>query len=186
MTPQFEAAWEVCHFLQQNHLPYAVIGGIAVQYWGEPRFTHDVDLSIATPLEEGSSPLVELITRHFVSRVENPLDFARQTRMLLITAHNGVFVDISLALPGYEDDVFNRAIVYSLETDKAIRLCSAEDLIIHKAVAGRPQDITDIEGVILRQKRKLDATYIRSWLAQFAEILGNPEIEARFERLYRK
>jgi predicted nucleotidyltransferase len=186
MTPQFEAAWEICNFLQQHQIRHAVIGGIAVQYWGEPRFTHDVDLSIATPLEEGSGPLVELITRHFASRVDNPLDFARQTRMLLIAAPNGIFVDISLALPGYEDDVFKRAIVYTLEANKTIQLCSAEDLIIHKAVAGRPQDITDMEGIILRQKRKLDITYIRDWLTQFAEILGNPEIEARFERLYKK
>jgi hypothetical protein len=29
--------------------------------------------------------------------------------------------------------------------EKSIRICSAEDLIIHKAVAGRPQDVADIQ-----------------------------------------
>ena len=140
-------------------------------------------LSIATPLEEGSAPLVNLITGHFASRIENSLDFAGRTRMILITASNGIYVDISLALPGYEDEVLNRTVAYELEANKSIQLCSSEDLIIHKSVAGRPQDITDIEGVILRQKGKLDITYIHHWLLQFAEILGDPEIEARFQRL---
>ncbi|MCB0003438.1 MAG: hypothetical protein KDI12_17120 [Anaerolineae bacterium] len=60
-------------------------------------------------------------------------------------------------------------------------MCSAEDLIIHKAIAGRPQDIRDIEGVIYRQKLALDAGYIREWLQAFSDLLENPDIMARFE-----
>jgi hypothetical protein len=63
-----------------------------------------------------------------------------------------VEVDISLALPGYEDELFRRAVDFEVEPGKSIRLCSAEDLVIHKAVAGRPQDVMDIEGVVLRQR----------------------------------
>jgi hypothetical protein len=106
---------------------YAIIGGIAVQHWGEPRFTHDVGLSISTSLEEGSAPLVGLLTTRFASRVDNPFGFARQSRMILISAGNGIFVDISLALPGYEDEVFKRAIPYLLQSGNSIQLCSAED-----------------------------------------------------------
>ncbi len=59
---------------------------------------------------------------------------------------------------------------------------AAEDLIIHKAVAGRPQDIRDIESIIYRQRNALDIKYVRRWLHDFAEVLANPEIEQRFER----
>ena len=60
-------------------------------------------------------------------------------------------------------------------------MCSAEDQIIHKAIAGRPQDVRDIEGVIYRQKLALDAGYIREWLQAFSDLLENPDIMARFE-----
>ena len=106
--------------------------------------------------------------------------------MILVTASNGVEVDISLALLGYEDEMFNRAISYELEAGKNIRLCSPEDLIIHKAVAGRPQDIIDIQGIIYRQGNKLDLSYIRNWLSQFADILENPDIQAHFEDAWGK
>ncbi len=181
MNPRLEAAWEIHQFLAQHRLPYAIIGGVAVEKWSEPRFTRDVDLTVAAPLTTGSAPLVRLITRHFPSRSANPVDFAGKTRMVLITASNGVEVDISLALPGYEDQLFARTVDHEIDPGKNIRLCSAEDLIIHKAVAGRPQDISDIQGVVYRQGEKLDVGYIRQWLNDFAEALANPEIVERFE-----
>jgi hypothetical protein len=95
-------------------------------------------------------------------------------------------VDISLALPGYEDDLFARAVDYEVAPGKSVRLCSAEDLIIHKAVAGRPQDLHDIQGVVLRQGVKLDVTYVRRWLKEFANVLGNPDVIERFEAAWRK
>ncbi|MBM3143540.1 MAG: hypothetical protein FJ010_00965 [Chloroflexi bacterium] len=186
MNPRFEAAWELHQFLEQHNITYAIIGGIAATAWGDQRFTRDVDLTIAASLEEGCEPLVHLITTRFPSRTDNPLALARKSRLILVTASNGIDVDISLALPGYEDEVFNRARNYELEPGKAVLICSPEDLIIHKAVAGRPQDIFDIEGVIYRQREKLDPDYIRNWLNQFADILANPEVQAHFETAWDK
>ncbi len=185
MIEPFAAAWEVSRFFAERHLPYALIGGLAVQVWGNARLTVDADFSIAAPLTTGSAPLVRLITQHFPSRSANPVDFAGKTRMVLITAGNGVEVDISLALPGYEDQLFARAVDHEIDPGKKIRLCSAEDLIIHKAVAGRPQDISDIQGVVHRQGEKLDVGYIRQWLNDFADALANPEIVERFETAWR-
>jgi predicted nucleotidyltransferase len=186
MNPRFEAAWEIHQFLTQGHIRYAVIGGIALQRWGDQRFTKDVDLSVAASLTEGAAGLVRLITERFPSRHSDPLDFARRTRMILITASNGVDIDISLALPGYEDEMLARAIDYEIEAGKSIRLCSAEDLIIHKSVAGRPQDVTDIQGIVYRQGEKLDLDYVRSWLGQFADLLENMEVLDRFERAWQR
>ncbi len=184
MNPRFEAAWEIHQFLYKHNIPYAVIGGVAVQKWGDQRFTQDVDISIGTSLEEGSQKLVKLITEHFPSRVKNPLEFAKETRMILVGASNGVDVDIALATFGYEGQVFERAVEYELESGKTIQLCSAEDLIIHKAIAGRPQDVSDIQGIVYRQGEKLDLGYIRDWLNQFADLLGIPEVQARFEEAW--
>lgn len=44
---------------------------------------------------------------------------------------------MTLGLPGYEESVIARAVGYDLGGGRGVRLCSAEDLIVHKAVAGR-------------------------------------------------
>lgn len=185
MIEPFAAAWEVGSFFETHRLPYAVIGGLAVQVWGEARLTKDADISVASPLAIGTAELVQLIATRFASRSSNPVDFAQTTRMVLIRTDNGVDVDISMALPGYEDQLFERVVDYEIEPGKTIHLCSAEDLIIHKAVAGRPQDVSDIQGVVYRQGEKLDAAYIREWLDQFVEILEAPAIRERFEMAWR-
>lgn len=46
-----------------------------------------------------------------------------------------------------------------------IRTCSAEDLIVPKAFAARPQDWIDVEKVIVRQGDRLDRDQIRTELA---------------------
>ena len=186
MNPRFEAAWELHIFLTEHHIAYAIIGGVAAQHWGEQRFTQDVDMTIATSPADDIEQVVTLLTHRFRSRVSNPVEFARLRRMILLTAGNNVDVDVSLALPGYEDDLLARAVDFVPEIGKAIRLCTAEDLIIHKTVAGRPQDLSDIQSMVFRQAEKLDLTYIREWLRQFAAIMEQPELPERFESAWRK
>jgi Nucleotidyl transferase of unknown function (DUF2204) len=186
MNARFEAAWELHTFLTEQHIPYVVIGGLAAQHWGDQRFTQDVDITIATAPEQGLSQIVLRLTQRFRSRVPDPVEFARSRRMILISAGNKVDVDISLALPGYEDELLARAVDFAPEAGKLIRLCTAEDLIIHKVVAGRPQDLSDVQSVVFRQGDKLDLMYIREWLRQFAEIMEQPELPARFESAWQK
>lgn len=76
------------------------------------------------------------------------------TRMILLVTAQGIEVDIALALPGYEDSLFEQAREYEFESGKVVRLCSPEDLIVHKALAGRPQDLIDIQGIVDRQGNK--------------------------------
>jgi len=185
MNKRERAALELHEFFTRLSVPYAIIGGMAVQYWGEPRFTQDVDLTIAAPLDDPDR-LIRAIVEQFSSRIEDPTAFALRNRVLLVRASNGCPVDISLALPGYEDELMRRAVLYELASGRMVRLCSAEDLIIHKAVAGRPQDVRDIEGVVYRQRDRLDARYIRRWLKEFADLLARPDILDHFERPWSK
>ncbi len=186
MNEQEAAAWEVHQYFQSLGLPYAVIGGMAVQWWGEPRMTKDVDLTVVAPLDQPSSVFIQRVLDRFPARIDNALEFAQRSRVILLTASNGCPVDISLGLPGYEDEVMGRVVEFELEPGQAIRVCSAEDLIIHKAIAGRPQDVRDVEGIVYRQRDALDVVIIRGWLQAFAELLDNPEIVERFERPWRR
>jgi len=185
MNEQERAAWELHCLLVQLRVPYVITGGLALQHWGEPRLTQDVDVTVMLP-PDNPLPVLERITSSFSPRLPDALDFARQHRVLLVRASNGIPLDISLGLPGYEEEVMKRTTVWEPEPGKALRLCSAEDLIIHKAIAGRPQDLRDIEGVIYRQGEALDSAYIHRWLAAFAEVLEQPELPERFIAPWRR
>jgi predicted nucleotidyltransferase len=163
-----------------------VIGGIAIQFWGSVRFTEDVDFTIETPLVEGSQGIVELITRHYPSRITEPFDFARTARLILITAPNQVTVDIALALPGYEDEIFARSKEFEISPGKSIKVCSPEDLIIHKAVAGRARDMEDILGLIQRLKKTLDTDYITLWLERFSTIYESDHPMTIFNNIWQE
>ena len=45
MNPLFLAAQEVFGVLQEFKVPACLIGGMALQRWGEPRLTLDIDLT---------------------------------------------------------------------------------------------------------------------------------------------
>jgi hypothetical protein len=51
MNPLFVAAKEVFEALQELKVPACLIGGLAVQRWGEPRLTLDIDLTLSIDLE---------------------------------------------------------------------------------------------------------------------------------------
>lgn len=164
---------------------YAIIGGMAVQYWGEPRFTQDIDLTVSAPLDDLEG-FIQRILDHFAPRIDDALDFAKENRVVLVKSANDYPLDIALGLPGYEDEMLRRSVEYTIAPGKEVFICSAEDLIIHKAFASRAQDIRDIEGIVYRQLGGLDDDYIRRWLAEFSEIMGNPDLVELFEAPWRR
>jgi len=92
-------------------------------------------------------------------------------------------VDMLAAVIPYEELAIQRAEIIEID-GVPLPICTAEDLIIHKAISNRSQDWIDIEGRLMRQRGKLDVAYIRDWLSQFAEALENPEILTRLNLLY--
>jgi hypothetical protein len=168
-------------FLEKHKYRYAVIGGIALSQWGVIRATHDVDLKVLVPNADYSAIRTALRTA-FPQRArqhvpENPL--------IVAVNINEVIVDFLLALPGYEEQIIERAVRRDLNGWSAW-ICSAEDLIIQKVVAGRGRDWPDVEGLLIEQRGRLDEAYIEEWLSQFAEALEKPEILSEYRRLAMK
>jgi predicted nucleotidyltransferase len=66
-----------------------------------------------------------------------------------------------------------------------LRVPTAEDLLITKAVAQRPQDLADIES-ILNSHQQIDAARVRRWVGEFAAALESPEMLETLEQLLRR
>lgn len=166
------------NFLETHNLRYAVIGGIALTHWGFVRATHDVDIKVLVP-EMNFAAVRAAIHQAF------PVPARGQGQPNpFITAVNidGVIVDFLLSLPGYEENIISRAIQRDMGGWTAW-ICSIEDLIIQKAVAGRAKDWEDIEGLLIEQRNTLDEGYITEWLVQFSEALEKPELLTQYKKL---
>jgi hypothetical protein len=64
MNRVIRAAAEVQLFLEKYRWNFCFIGGIAVQKWGQARFTQDVDLTILTGLG-GEEPVIDALLSSF-------------------------------------------------------------------------------------------------------------------------
>jgi len=181
---QLEALREVKEFLDQHHIRHLVIGGVANAVWGRPRATRDADFKVLIG-ERTIGEFVTLVGTRFQFRVSDPAAFARQTYVVPIYASNHIPVDLGLGFLPYEEQAAERAIVIEYQ-GVTFSTCTAEDLIIHKAISERERDWADIEGVLVRQGDRLDQAYIMHWLTQFAQVLERPELLQRYQDLREK
>ena len=181
----FEAAAELAAFLDEQGVSYAVLGGLAVQHWGEPRVTQDVDIVVVVPSEREEG-FLKVAVQSFRPRLPDAVAFARRHRVLLLFSSEGTPFDISLGIPGYEEEVMRRAVSVSFPGIRSLRLVSAEDLIIHKCVAGRARDVEDVERILFRQHLALDVRYIRKWLRTFDPMVEGHDVRAVFENALKR
>jgi hypothetical protein len=159
---------------------FCFIGGLAVQRWGEPRETVDVDLTLLTGFGDEGRFVSTLLDR-FEPRIGNPAEFARANRILLLKARSGVGLDIALGGLPFEELAVSRATPFTFPLDVALRTCSAEDLIVLKAFADRPKVWVDVDGIISRQTGRIDWAYVRQQLGPLVELKEAPAILDQLE-----
>jgi hypothetical protein len=181
----FAAAADVQAFCSSHGWKSAVIGGVAVQRWGEPRQTRDVDLTILTGLG-GEERVIDPLLAHYAGRIANARQFAIEHRVVLVETSSGVPVDISLAGLPFEARVIARSTRFEVEQDTALVTCSAEDLVVLKAFAGRAQDWLDIEGIVVRQGARLHRGLVLEELRPLLELKEDPDGEGQLRRLFEK
>jgi hypothetical protein len=176
-----EAALEVERVVRAAQFSFCFIGGIAVQRWGQPRMTVDIDLTVITGFGDEERHVDGLLAS-LAGRLEDARAFALQHRTLLLIASNGVHVDVSLGAMPFEERSVERASRFAISDRDAITTCSAEDLIVHKAFAGRDKDWGDIRGIVARQAQ-LDHGLIWEELSPLLELRDDTETEAKLRQL---
>jgi hypothetical protein len=179
------AAIELQESLIRIGLPFCFIGGLAVQRWGEPRLTVDADATVLTGVDQDERLVDELLTR-FRSRRPDARAFALENRVLLLHASDGTRIDVALGALPYEDRMIGRSSPWRYRADVTIRTCSAEDLVVLKAFAGRDRDWLDVDGIVIRQGSRLNDRLILDELRPLVEVKEDAEALPRLERIFRE
>lgn len=148
----------IFRLLNEADVRYIVVGGIATILHGYVRATTDIDLVIDLQPEEVEKTIRALSAHDFKPRAPvDPLQFAdpvQRTRWLeekgmqvfsMVRPNNpGVSVDLFARHPIPFDALWARSILTEIG-GLSIRICSIDDLITLKRLAGRPRDLNDIE-----------------------------------------
>lgn len=184
MIELFRQALGVQTFVETEGWHACFIGGLALQHWGEPRATRDIDLSLFTGFG-GEAPFVDRLLESYPPRVADARRFALEHRVLLLrtSAATAVNVDIALAGLPFENEMIGRAVLAEFQPGVMLRICSAEDLLVLKAFANRLQDRADVLGIARRRGPTLDWAAIRERLTPLAAVKDEPGILESVERL---
>lgn len=171
-------------WLEETGIPGVVIGGVAASLLGRARVTKDIDLLVLVE-PEGWAEFVTRGEPHGLEpRLSDAVEFARTSRVLLLRHHpTGLDVDVTLAGLPFEEAALHRGTTAEVE-GLALRLASPADLVVMKAVARRPQDLADIEGLLDRNP-DVDLDRVKDQLREFSAVLG-PELLDDFLELLRR
>ena len=182
MQDLFLLANEIQTFCQRRGWRFCFIGGIALQRWGEPRLTADVDLTILTGYG-GEAGYIEDLCRAFAGRVPDAAEFAHRSRVLLLQSERGIPIDISLGALPFEERVVARASLFGFIGTVSLITCSAEDLVTLKAFADRTRDWADIEGIVQRNGHLLEWDLLEAELRPLCEAKDAPHVLPRLRAL---
>lgn len=182
MKALFHLAADLQYLFMKNHWKFCFIGAIALQRWGEPRVTTDIDVTLLTGFG-AEQPYVDELLKHYEGRISDAKGFALTKRVLLLRSSGGIAIDIALAALPFEEEAVKRSTCFEFLPGVKLLTCSAEDLIVMKAFAERDRDWLDIRGIIIRQGTKLDWRYIKDQLTPLCELKESPNILPRLDDL---
>lgn len=128
-----KAALEIQAFCESRGWKFCFIGGLAFQPWGNPRATQDADLTLFTGFS-GEGGYIDELAKAFRLRLPDGREFALRNRVLLLWSAEGVGIDIGLGALPFEERSIERSKWCLMAPGHSLRVCSAEDLIVHKVL----------------------------------------------------
>lgn len=173
---------KITELLKQNAILYMVIGGYAVVYHGESRFTEDIDITLGVDTDH-LDILLTILKDEFSVRVESPVDFVEKTNVLPVRDNqNSVRIDLLFSFIDFEREAIKRAETVAID-DRSVQIVSAADLIIYKLIAGRARDIEDAKSVLERKAGTLDIKFIDKHLSEMSDLIGHRDLYKTWEVL---
>lgn len=169
-------------WLDAIHAQAVVVGGVAVSFLGRPRFTQDIDALAILSEAEWEAAITTAAAHGIVPRIDDPIAFAHRSRVLLLRhGDSAIDIDVILGSLSFEENAVANGQMYTI-SGVNVRLPRIEDLLIMKAVAHRPRDLQDIEG-LLEAHPDTDLNSVRRWVSEFAVATAMSDLIDDFDKL---
>lgn len=129
--------------LSQTELVYHVTGGYAAMFYGEPRFTYDLDLVIAAHPGEEINRLVELLSPDFFIQ-QHAVDDAVRRKSMFQAVHFATNFRADFHVNLNENGEFERSNVFEIIPGLEVPIISRLDAIVSKLIwikKGSRQDV---------------------------------------------
>ena len=136
---------ELLLIFAEEKVEYLVVGGYAVIHHGQPRSTKDLDIWL-NPTPENRDKVLRSFSRFGLPLMGGvtPEDFENEGLQYAVGVPP-TLIDFLTSVPGLSfDDCWKNRVETETENSPVLFLGKA-DLIAAKTVAGRPQDLADIE-----------------------------------------
>lgn len=149
-TPVESALRRAVADLDALKVRWALIGGLAISVRSVPRFTKDLDFAVAVADDSEAEDVVhrlrgrgyqpaEILEQEYVERLSG---------VRLEQAGSDVVVDLLFASSGIEGEVVTGATRLEVLPGLSVPVAATGHLIALKVLAGRNQDLTDLEALI--------------------------------------
>ncbi len=156
-------AGQLAEQLALRHQEYALGGAIALGYWGAPRGTVDVDVTLYLPPDKPSDCVWLLQEIGCELSATQSLQSLREDGFCRVR-YAGIRVDVFLPIvPFYEAARARRKRVEL--ANQPIIIWDAETLTVFKMMFFRRKDLADVEQILRAQGTQLDRAWVRERLA---------------------
>jgi len=168
--------------LNEQSIPYMIIGGQALLLYGEPRLTQDIDVTLGVDVD--ALPKIMEISRKLNLKPlsSDIVEFVKQT-MIFPTKDEvtGIRIDFTFSSTSYERQAIKRARKVPIEKT-VVKFASLEDVIIHKVFTGRARDLDDVRSILIKNP-SVNLSYIEKWLGEFDKRLSRAELLKKFKKI---
>jgi len=151
-----EALDQILARLEGRGVRSALLGGLAISAWTEPRFTRDVDLAVAVRTDSEAEGLLHNLSRQgygLLATVEQTATGRMATARLTPPSENkeGMVVDLLFASSGMETEIVDAAVELDIGASTPVRVARVGHLVALKLLAhdpgARPQDAVDLNAL---------------------------------------
>jgi hypothetical protein len=149
----------------EDRLPYALGGALALGVWGVPRTTSDVDVAVFVG-EPELDRVFDAIER--AGAMVDRADARRTTARTgyFVAQHGRTRIDLFIAHHPWHAEMQRRRVSLTAPDGKQRWFLSADDIALAKLLYARPKDLPDLERLFAVQSGRIDVSYLGRWLSE--------------------
>lgn len=145
----------ISSYLNDNKIPYVIVGGISVIAWGRSRTTDDIDIILDQKVLNIHDFVSYLTENNFFADIDDFQGFESKDHCTIFFKDGLFRIDI-IGIYDQDNQIsIDRAVLIDF-FDIKLRIDNPESLIAHKLLFGSEQDIEDAYAILVRLDNKIN------------------------------